>query len=194
MSSIDKIAGQVAQYARLDKAAKDARKKARQRERRAAKQELSAAVSADNWEDRPDKARPTKQRRDKGAFVLRDGDDAGVTVAVDEAVTVLDRLCSSGQITTDQRQGGLDFAALMERTRLVGAGRSCLNFEPVGHEGDHDDWQTRRDEQERQELYLACGMAVWAEMRRVCHEGKRPRRIDHLRTGLGLCVKFWGKC
>lgn len=167
-------------------------KRERRRLRRRAKQQVAAAVAADIWEDRDGKARPTPERKAKGAFVLHETEDAGVTRAVDTAVTMLDQLAVQGRITAEQAHGGHDFAALMERTRLVSAGRSCLDFTPVGHDGDADPTHGElRDIQERDELYLACGVAVWSEMRWVCCDHQAPRRLDRLIVGLDLCVRFW---
>ncbi len=160
--------------------------------RRAQRKAQSIAAAADVWTDREGKARPTPERRMKGAFVLRDTEDAGVTVAVDEGATVLDRLASRGIITRAQCDGGHDFARLMERTRLTAKGRSCLDFSPVGYDsGNGNEWQEIRDNQDRDELYLGCGMATWAELRRVCCDDLPPRSLDRLRAGLSLCEAFW---
>ncbi len=174
-------------------------KKQTKAEKKAAKRaELarqSAAVAAANWSDRPEsgKARPTPERRAKGRFVLRDTEDAGVTVAVDEAPTMLDRLYAAHVITAHQRDGGLDLAALLRRTRLTSEGRSCLDFTPVATGDDSAPSHAElRDAQERAEIYLACGMLVFAELRRVCHDHQMPRSLDRLRQGLDICARFWG--
>lgn len=151
----------------------------------------SPAVEAGIWDDRDGKARPTAERRAKGAFVLRDGEDAGVTVAVDEAATVLDRLARRGIVTSDQRDAGHDFAALMQRTQLTKQGRSCLNFDPVGYDDSEPTHAEMRDAAERWRLYMACGAEVWREMRRVCCDGEPVRSLDRLRAGLDHCVKMW---
>lgn len=161
--------------------------------RRAARKAESAAVAAQIWEDREGKARPTPERLSKGAFVLRDTEDAGVTVAVDEAATMLDRLGRAGVITPEQVQAGHDLAALLERTRLVSGGRSCCDFSPVGHEGNAEPTHGElRDHRERAELHERCGHAVWADLRRVCHEGQRPHSPMRLSEGLTICARFWG--
>lgn len=151
----------------------------------------SIAARADNWEDREGKARPTPERLSKGRFTLQDTDDAGVTVAVDGAVTELDRLLAAGVINADQCQGGHDFAALMYRTRLVSHGRSCLNFEPVGYEDGTPSHQEIVDSRDRTELYLACGSFTWAELRRVACEDRKMTDAVRLKDGLTLCAKFW---
>jgi hypothetical protein len=201
MSNMDSIIGAVAASGALDrakasagKATATARKKAEKAKRRSQRkaQEQSAAVSADNWDDRDGKARPTPERRAKGDWELRDGEDAGVTVAVDRRASMLDQLGHIGKITANQVQGGHDFAALMQRMQMVPAGRSCLDFSPVGFDAaDEPTHAELRDAQDRTELYLACGMLTWAELRRVCVDGDAPRSYDRLRAGLDLCVKFW---
>lgn len=175
------------------KIAKKASKKAAKKIAKAKRAEESAAIQANIWADREGKARPTPERLAKGDFVLRDGDDAGVTVAVDQEATELDKLRNAGAITPDQAQGGQDFAALLERTRLTSPGRSCLNFDPAGYDGDEAPSHTaERDARERAEIYLACGMATFAELRHVCCDLYPPRNLIRLQAGLNICAKFWG--
>ncbi len=93
--------------------------------------------------------------------MLRDGEDAGVIVTVDEHAHVLDQLAGKEIIDSDQCQAGHDFAALMERTRLVAGGRSCLNLDPVGHEGDAVPTHSElRDADERRDLNKRIGSWV----------------------------------
>lgn len=177
----------------LSKAERKAADRAARRAQRLAEQKrLSAAAQAENWTDRDGKARPTPERRAKGAFVLRDGEDAGVTVAVDEACTELDRLRRRGILTDEQAQGGHDLAALLERTRLTAPGRSCLDISPVGFDDSEPSHGELRDARERAELYLSCGVLTWRELRRVCHEGLAPRSLIRLREGLDICARYWG--
>lgn len=170
------------------KAAKAERRKLREQAEREARKALEEQLV----NDREGNRRPTPERVARGAFAVYDTEAAGVRFAVDTASTQLDRLRIAGTITPEQCQGGLDFAALIDRTRLIGQGRSCINFDPVGHDAnDLDDPQAAHDERERRELYLACGTFTWAEMRRVCCEDRKPVDLDRLRAGLDLCVKFW---
>lgn len=164
--------------------------------RRKRRKTVAAAVAAQIWEDRAGKARPTAERRAKGKFVLRDGDDAGVTVAVDEGVTVLDRLALAGVITEDQRQAGHDLAAVLYRTRLGSTGRSCIDMSPVGYEGDdlEETHQEVRDRQQRAQVFQRCrGPWVWPELVRVCRDDQRPRSIEALRDGLDVAVAVFGR-
>lgn len=197
MTHINKIVSDMNANGAFAKATKSAIAKAARKAKadgiKAEAKRQSAAVEANNWADREGKARPTPERLRKGDFVLRDGEDAGVTFAVDQSVTELDRLRKSGIITPDQSQGGHDFAALMDRTRLTSPGRSCLNFDPVGYDGDAAPSHTaERDTRERAEIYMACGVAAFAELRRVCCDHHAPSNIIMLRRGLDTCAKFWG--
>lgn len=184
-----------AERATAERRARQAEKvKAKRAARKARK--ASVAVSAAIWDDREGKARPTAERRAKGAFVLRDGEDAGVTVAVDTAATVLDQLAIAGQITEDQRQAGIDLAMVLHRTRLGSQGRSCIDFSPVGYADDdaQETHQQQRDRQQRMQVYAACnGPWVWPELYRVCGEDRPVRHLESLRAGLDLCIKVFGK-
>jgi len=166
-------------------------KRRRREEKARLAAELRQSLVERLTDDKPGRARPTPERIAHGAFALHDTDDAGARVAVDRATTMLDRLALAGQITREQCDGGHDFAALMERTRMVGAGRSCLDFSPVGHDGDTEDPQDAIDNRDRAELYIACGQATWRLLRAVCVEQHRPTDIHDLRFGLNLCVAFW---
>lgn len=170
-------------------------KKARRLSKRIGKQERSAAVQAENWNDREGRARPTPERKAKGAFVLRDGDDAGVTVAVDEDVTELDRMRKANKITTEQCNAGHDFAAMINRMLMVPPPRSCLNFEPVGYDDSDEETHTeRRDREDRTRIHMRCmaGPWVWAELRRVCVDNAEAKHMPSLLQGLDICVAHWG--
>lgn len=144
------------------------------------------------WSDRDGKARPTPERRAKGCFVLRDTEDAGATVAVDEEASMIGRLQRAGIITATQAHAATDLAALLERTRITSRGRSCLDTTPIGHEGDAEPTHGElRDAQERAEIYLSCGVAIWRELLRLCQDDDRPRNIGLLRQGLDICVRYW---
>jgi hypothetical protein len=141
------------------------------------------------WEDRIDNARPTAQRLQKGVFVLRDTEDAGVRHAVDTAAHPLDVMRQNGTLTEEQATAGFDMANLIAMTRMVSQGRSCLDFSPVGHDGNlSDNAQAGSD---RTRLYSDMGQARWAECYRVCAEGRRPSNMAVLRDGLDVCVKFF---
>jgi len=167
--------------------------KAQKKAQRRADQ-ISAARHAENWTDREGKARPTPERKAKGVFVLRDGDDAGVTVAVDECSTMLDQLRMHGIITDPQCQAGHDFAAMLNRMQMVSPGRSCLDFTPVGYDGDHEPTHAElRDKDDRIKIFAKCsGPWVWPELRRVCFENDKPRDLKSLISGLDICAVYWG--
>lgn len=166
----------------------------KRRKKRMAAREAAAQIEAKRWIPREGKDRPTQQRLTKGAFVLRDTEDAGVSVAVDENATMLDRLRSAGLISEDQRQAGHDLAGVLQRTSLAPQGRSCLDMTPRGHHGDDTDetWQERRDSQQRRLVWARCkGPWVWPELMRVCRDDEACRHIDSLRSGLDICVQVF---
>ena len=172
--------------------APQSKRSARREARKAELERQAAEARAEAWRDKPTEARPTPERQRKGAFALRPVDDTP-SVAVDEAPTMLDVLHRAGAITNNQRDGGLDLAALLRRTMLVSEGRSCLDWTPVATGDDSAPTHAElRDAEERAEIYLACGMVVFAELRRVCHEHQMPRSLDRLRQGLDICARFWG--
>lgn len=191
MAKIDDIAAKVAASGILSKAELAAKRKA---EKEARRQEKSAAVEADNWSDRDGKARPTPERRRHGVWELKDGDRAGDTVAVDRAGSTLDALREAKSISHEECEAGWDFAALMARTRLVSQGRSCLDFTPVGYDGDFEDDTAKADSALRAKIFAKCnGPWVWAELRRVCCEGKPVSHLPSLQAGLQVCIKAFSR-
>lgn len=148
------------------------------------------------WQPREGRDRPTDERRAKGVFALRDTEDAGVTVAVDEGGTEIDRLAARGLITEDQRQAGHDLAAVLYRTGAAPAGRSCLDVTPRGHpDGDAEETHHEaRDRQQRQQVWIKCrGSWVWPELVRVCGHDEPVRHLESLRAGLDVCSRVFGK-
>lgn len=156
---------------------------------------LSAAILAENWTDRRDKGRPTPERRRRGAFVLIDGDEAGVAIAVDAAATMLDQLRLAGLISDLQAQAGHDLAALIDRTQIGPPLRSCLDFAPRGHTGDRPPTHGElRDLAERAALIRITGAAGWALLRAVVLEQRAPTgtgNLGRLRAGLDAVAAFW---
>lgn len=141
------------------------------------------------WEDREGNARPTPERLKRGKFELRDAEDAGARYAVDSEAHRIDQLEALGTIDRDQATAAAQFAELSSRNRLVSQGRSCLDFSPVGYDANiPDDPVSARD---WRELYLAMGVAMHGECRRVCVEGHRLTSAKLLRSGLDICVKFF---
>lgn len=193
--SIDRLVGQVIASGALTKAEKARRReeavKARRAERHRQKQLDAAQARAEIWEDRDGKARPTPQRRLKGVFALRDAEDAGVTIAVDSASCAIDRLAAAGTITPRQREAGHGFEAVARGTLGSPAGRSCVDFTPVGHDGDDDDGSVdarRRWDSLRRMLHPADRRELMA----VCWEGAKPVSIDRLRRGLDATGDWMG--
>ena len=102
---------------------------------------------------------PTDQRRQRGAWTRHKSKDRTEIHERDMRSNPIDALEHDGVITPEQAQAGRDYEALMARTRLVGEGRSCLNFEPVGYgDSDHDDadaWRSIRDLERKLGLFKA---------------------------------------
>lgn len=160
------------------------------RKRLRAHRKAAGAPQAEIWEDRDGKARPTPQRRLKGVFRLRDGDDAGVSVAFDEASGVIDALAHAGRITARQREAGHIFEEVSRGAVGSPAGRSCVDFTPVGHDGDEDDEDAVRAQARWRSLRRMLHPAHRQECMAVCWEGKQPRSVARLRDALD-CVGDW---
>ena len=196
MSSMDRLIGQVVASGALSKAAKAKRREeareARRSERRKQKQQDEIAARVENWEDREGKARPTPQRIRKGVFSLRDGEDVGVTIAVDGASCVIDALATRGVISARQREAGHIFEEVARGAIGSPAGRSCVDFSPVGYDGDNDDedairaqkrWNSLRRmmrPQDRQECMAVCWQRAW------------PSSINRLRSALDIVADWAG--
>jgi hypothetical protein len=149
------------------------------------------ARSNETWRDQEHRARPTPERLRHGAWVTRDSSIAGQSYAVDEAAHPLDVLHALGTITDDQRQAGLDAAELFARNQLVSQGRSCLNFDPVGHDSDTPDdepayWRYR-------DLYGKLGQTRASAIRDVCVRAETPKRskVAMLVDALSVCEAFF---
>lgn len=197
MSSIDRLVGQVIASGALTKAERARRreeaKQARKTMRRKDREQLKLAAAAEIWDDRPDKARPTPQRRLKGVFSLRDSDDrAGVAVAVDAAGCVIDALAQRGVITERQREAGHGFEDAARGALGSPAGRSCVDFSPVGHDGDSDDEDAAAARKRWDSLRRMISPQDRKECLSVCWEGFRPASIDRLRRGLDATADWMG--
>lgn len=192
----DRLVGQVVASGALSKSDRarriEAAKQARRAERRKRKQEDDARAKAEIWDDRDGKARPTEQRRIKGVFRLREGDDAGVSIAVDEASCTVDRLHASGVLTDRQREAGHGFEATARGVLGSPAGRSCCDMTPVGHDGDSDDDGAIEARRRWDSLRRMLHPDDRRELVAVCWEGHRPVSLDRLRRGLDATGDWMG--
>lgn len=196
MSSIDRLVGQLVASGTLSKAEKAKRReeaaKARRTERRKQKQQDDQNARIENWTDREGKARPTPQRIRKGVFSLRDGEDAGVTIAVDAASCVIDALAARQVITARQREAGHIFEEVARGAVGSPAGRSCVDFSPVGYEGDHDDEDTVRAQKRWNSLRRMMRPQDRQECMAVCWQRAQPRSIHILRSALDVVADWAG--
>jgi len=196
MSSIDKLVEKVVASGALTKAERarlrqqDAEK--RRKARRVERERLRIAAAAEIWEDREGKARPTPERKRKGVFSLRDADEAGVSVAVDSASCVIDALAERGIITARQREAGHIFEAAARGALGSPASRSCVDFSPVGHDGDGDDEQAVRANKRWNSLRRMIRPDDRREMMAVCWQNAKPQRIQQLRRGLDATADWAG--
>lgn len=195
MSNIDKIIGDVVASGALAKAAQakpsKVDKAARRRQKRAERDSLRIAAAAENWDDREGKARPTPQRRLKGVFSLRDGDEAGVSVAVDHASGVIDALAHANHITARQREAGHVFEEVSRGAIGSPAGRSCVDFTPAGY-GDDDDEATAKAQARWASLRRVMSIAHRQECMAVCWQGAKPHSLSRLRAALDIVGDWAG--
>ena len=190
MSRLDKIVEGLAASGVLSKAEKAAKATASKAEKKRRKQERSAAVAAQNWDDREGKARPTPERRSKGAFALHDGEDAGVTVAVDEVPDCLAALLASGAITKRQHDGGRAFAEAAFQNLGGPSQRSCLDIGAAGYDASDGDPDQHR-EWRRLQRYTGGAFGICLT---VCWEGLaiKPHALGLLRHGLTQAADWAG--
>lgn len=188
MSRIDRLVGQVIASGALSKAEKAKRRKdaaeGQKKLKHAERDRLRLAAAAEIWDDREGKARPTLQRKLKGVFSLRDGDDAGVSVATDSASCTLDALAVRGAITARQQEAGQVFESAARGVMGSPAGRSCVDFSPAGHDGDDDEDAAITAKRRWDSLRRMIRPDDRRELLAVCWEGAAPRSMDRLRRGL----------
>ena len=195
MGNIDQLAKSVAASGALSKAEKarrhEAAKQDRRKERRKQKQEDMARARAEIWEDRDGKARPTEHRRRHGAFRLRDTEDAGVTVAVDEQATILDKMEALGTITKRQCQAGHMFNEVARAVIGSPSQRSCLDFSPVGHDGDDESPDAIRAASEWRSLRACLTSGQRNQCLRVCWQDLGPDSYHCMILGLNAVADFF---
>lgn len=196
MSSMDRIVQGLAASGALDKASRaDARRQARKESKAAARKEreqLRIAAAAEIWEDRDGKARPTPQRRLKGVFSLRDGDDAGVSVAVDQRACTIWTLLDLGLIDKRQAEAGEIFEEVARGGIGSPSSRSCIDFSPVGHDGDGDDDAAIRARSRWRSLQRMLSPSDRQECMAVCWQHVMPRSISRLRHALDIVGDWAG--
>lgn len=156
-----------------------------------------ADQSADPWEDRDGKRRPTPQRRERGAFRLVPAEDAGVTYAYDDCSTPLRSAFTRSQISRRQIDAGEAFERLVRAVSGSPGPRSCLDFTPRGGDQSDPEWRAHA-RNEFVDLCRVMGQATSSVMLAVCHahQGTGPRslrrrRWQRLLEGLTAAADFW---
>ena len=196
MSAIDRLVGQVIASGALSKAEKAKRREMSAESRKKAKQaergRLRIAAAAEIWDDREGKARPTPERKLKGVFSLRDADDAGVSVAVDSASCVIDAMAEMGAITARQCEAGHIFNGAARGALGSPSGRSCVDFSPVGHDGDDDDEAAVMADNRWNSLRRMIRPDDRRELMAVCWQNAKPQRLEQLRRGLDATADWAG--
>lgn len=147
---------------------------------------------SDNWQDRDDNRRPTPERLAKGTFELRDSEDAGQRFAVDTSGDTLGRLLASGHITPRQEEAGRCFERVARPVLGSPSQRSCLDFAPVGYDGDEPTDDEIRAQREWRTWCTMFNYPTWLELIRVCWENELPRNMATLRVGLDIAGDLAG--
>lgn len=89
-----------------------------------------------------------------------------------------------------------DYASLARAVRGSPAQRSCLDFSPVGHEGDVDDPQAERNWRDWRTLQRLMGMLADAELSRMLWEQDGDGDVldlGALRRGLQVVAEYYGR-
>lgn len=125
-------------------------------------------------------------------FSLRDGEDAGVTIAVDAASCVISALAERGAISARQREAGHIFEEVARGAVGSPAGRSCMDFSPVGYEGDLDDEDAIRAQKRWNSLRRMMRPQDRQECMAVCWQRVQPSSINRLRSALDIVADWAG--
>lgn len=163
-----------------------------------AKKSLKASPPRiDNWQDRPNNARPTKERLSKSAMRLIDGETAGERYALDEYPDELGRLQHRGQITARQVEAGRRYEELARSAIGSPSSKDCIaalhRVDCQSHD-DNDDEPTADEVATRREwrdMVTLLHMSTQRELMRVCWEQAKTRNIAALRMGLDIAADFW---
>lgn len=145
----------------------------------------------DPWADNPneDRARPTPQRRKRGAFRLVRLEKNGPSAAIDVTAQPIMAALASGVITERQYDAAVRFEQLARQIRGPVGQRSCLDLEPVGHdESDGAEEAEREWGAIRKEL----GFAVFQAVDAVAYHHDRIERVRLVRQGLDWLGDYWG--
>lgn len=107
----------------------------------------------------------------------------------------IDALISKGALPEHAKPAAEDYARLARAVRGSPSQRSCLDFSPVGHDGDLDDPQAVRDWRDWRAIQRSMGMLADAELSRVLWEADgdcEVRDLSALKHGLHVVAVFYG--
>ena len=155
---------------------------------------VKAQKKAANYTDRDDQRRPTPERLAKGDFSLVDDPEiAGTQYAMDNAEGMPSAYRIARVIDDRQLDAAKDFERIAVSRLGSPSGRSCLNFDPVGHEAEED---TDREIAAMREWRDLCGMMsmeVLRVLQTVCwqHEAIPEAKHKMLCLGLDITADFY---
>ena len=112
-------------------------------------------------------------------------------------LSAVDRLTAAGVLPDSAPAAAEDYARLARAVRGSPAQRSCLDFSPVGHDGEHEDPAAARDWRDWREVQRRMGMLADAELSRLLWEQDgdgRVRDLGALRQGLQVVAEYFGRC
>lgn len=111
-------------------------------------------------------------------------------------LSAIDALVAAGALPDTAHSAAEDYARLARAVRGSPAQRSCLDFSPVGHEGEDEDPQAARDWRDWREVQRRMGMRADAELSRLLWEQDgdgRVRDLGALRHGLQVVAEYFGR-
>ena len=142
-----------------------------------------------HWMDREGNRRPTRERQKKSkGWRFADAEDAGTSYAMDETGSPIQAAYAFNQIDARQWDASCLFLEITVRHKGP-TGRSCLNFEPVGHdETDGDEDAERKYKEVARELPFV----VWNEVINVVYREEPITSLESLREGLNDIADILG--
>lgn len=152
----------------------------------------------ENWEDRPGNARPTPERMAKsgwrsdkkpGGYRMGETKDAGVKFAQDMASDPLQALYSTHHIAPWEWEAAEAFEVLARKIRGDVGQRSCINFEPVGHDETEGNAQL---EGSWKVLRQQLGFVLFQAVDAAAYHRDEIDDLDRLKAGLEVCADYFG--
>jgi len=145
----------------------------------------------ENWEPRDGLDRPTPERRKRGHFRLSETRIAGVTVAIDDCPDNVAYLHRAGVINGRQEEAARRFEEVCRGGIGSVSTRSCIDFSPVGYEGDLEDDEETRQQAEWRELRNHMTPVLRKELEKLCRDHDPYIRIAKIKLGLDQAADFF---